>query len=413
MGKQQQAKPTLDRKAADQINLSVIQRLDSSVEQVIATAGHVALYDFDVETSTWSRKEVEGSLFLVKRKDVPRFKFVILNKKGADNFWEDVGAGFNCELQAPYVLYRNGKGEVIGIWFYEADEGKKFADIFQKITSTFSAPEEESIDMGGGGGAVENGKANELAGKKTKKTKQQQQKEIVSHPVVAERQMVAPGYKGNALDYSVAAAADVQKEEEDDAVFWDKKVKVPSEVHIPGITDQQQGRHNGAQEKKHPTPPPPPPALQERNMDASTNPLAQVFAGMKVATGSGQVLAGAQQHEKVGTPPSAASLPLLTPQQLVQQAASRDESRVQEKGSNQGAVLLQTLNKSMSHASVQEVVAPPVGGSSARQTGSGNSDASHAITVGKVQTLLRALSENRAFCTILAEEITRVGLTEM
>ena len=406
MGKQQQqAKPTLDRKAADQINLSVIQRLDSSVEQVIATAGHVALYDFDVGTSTWSRKEVEGSLFLVKRKESPRFKFVILNKKGADNFWEDVGAGFNCELQAPYVLYRNGKGEVIGIWFYEADEGKKFADIFQKITSTFSAPEEESIDMGDGA-ALEVGKVK--AGKKKKQ--QQQQGEIVSHPVVAERQMVAPSYKGNALDYSVGVAQ--EEEEEEDAVFWDKKVKVPSEVHIPGITDQQQGRLNGAQEKKNP-PPPPPPAPQERNVDASTNPLAQVFAGMKVAPGSGKALTAPQLQETVGTPPSAASLPLLTPQQLVQQATSRDESRAQEKGSNQGAVLLQTLNKSMSHASVQEAVAPPVGGSSARQTGSGNSDASHAITVGKVQNLLRALSENRAFCTILAEEITKVGLTEM
>ena len=149
-------------------------------------------------------------------------------------------------------------------------------------------------------------------------------------------------------------------------------------------------------------------------MDASTNPLAQVFAGMKVATGSGQALAGGQQHEKekVGTPPSAASLPLLTPQQLVQHVTSQD-SRVQEKETNQGAVLLQTLNKSISHASVQEAVPPLLGGSSARQTLSGGSDASHAITVGKVQTLLRALAENRAFCTILAEEITKVGLTEM
>jgi len=408
MGKQQQAKPTLDRKAADQINLSVIQRLDSSVEQVIATAGHVALYDFDVGTSAWSRKEVEGSLFLVKRKEAPRFKFVILNKKGADNFWEDVGSGFNCELQAPYVLYRNSKGEVIGIWFYEADEGKKFADIFQKITSTFSAPEEESIDMGGVGADVEG----KVAGKKKKK---QQQREIVSHPVVAERQMVQE-YKGQSLDYSAAGDRAVQEEEED-AVFWDKKVTVPSEVHIPGITDQQQQRLNGAQDKKHQGggPPPPPPAAQERNMDTSTNPLAQVFAGMKVATCSGaQPLVGVpQQQEKVGTPPSAASLPLLTPQQLGQQVASQD-SRVQERESNQGAALLQTLNKSISHASVQEAVAPLPGGSSARQQPvAGDSDASHAITVGKVQTLLRVLSENRVFCTILAEEITRVGLTEM
>ena len=138
-------KPKLDRKAAEQINLNVIQRLDAQVEQVIATAGHVALYDFDVGTSEWSRKDVEGTLFLVKRRGSPRFRFVILNKKGADNYWEEVGGGFTCEMQPPYVLYKNSNGEVVGIWFYEKEECEKFANLFQKIVSTFAAPEDASI----------------------------------------------------------------------------------------------------------------------------------------------------------------------------------------------------------------------------------------------------------------------------
>ena len=90
-----------------------------------------------------SRKDVEGSLFLVKRRAQPRFQFVILNKKSAgqcwwrtsagpsvsvsvlgsscspvlptvatDNFVEDVHGGFQCEVQKPYVLYRNRANEV-------------------------------------------------------------------------------------------------------------------------------------------------------------------------------------------------------------------------------------------------------------------------------------------------------------
>ena len=51
--------------------------------QLLATAGHVALYDFDIPTKRWARKDVEGSLFVVKRSSQPRFQMVILNKKSA------------------------------------------------------------------------------------------------------------------------------------------------------------------------------------------------------------------------------------------------------------------------------------------------------------------------------------------
>lgn len=146
---QQSSMIKLDKSKAEQINLSVIQRLDADVEQVIATAGHVALYDFNVASSQWSRKDVEGSLFLVKRRGAPRFRFVILNKKGDDNFWEDVGQNFSCEMQEPYVMYRNGPGGgVIGIWFYEQEDCQKFASLFDKITTTFAAPSDASIDVG-------------------------------------------------------------------------------------------------------------------------------------------------------------------------------------------------------------------------------------------------------------------------
>ena len=74
--------------------------------QLLATAGHVALYDFDVAAKKWARKDVEGSLFLVKRREPPRFQFVILNKKNDENFVEDVGGGFQCEVRRVGVELR-------------------------------------------------------------------------------------------------------------------------------------------------------------------------------------------------------------------------------------------------------------------------------------------------------------------
>lgn len=132
------SKPFLDKKATDQLNLSVLRRVDPDTEQVLATAGHVALYVFDTERKAWSRKDVEGSLFLLKRQTQPRFKIVILNKKSQDNFVEDVLGDFKFELAAPYVLYRSKLDEVIGIWFYDQNECATVAGLLQRITAAYA-----------------------------------------------------------------------------------------------------------------------------------------------------------------------------------------------------------------------------------------------------------------------------------
>ena len=119
------------------MNLSYLQRLDADVESIVATAGHVALYDFDPGTKAWSRKDVEGSLFLVRTRD-GRFRFVILNKKGdSGDYWEDFGEGFSCEKQEPYVMYKQERsgGQVVGIWFYEEQDCGRFASLFEEISS--------------------------------------------------------------------------------------------------------------------------------------------------------------------------------------------------------------------------------------------------------------------------------------
>jgi mRNA-decapping enzyme 1B len=82
----------MDAEGTRLLNLTVLQRLDPAVEDILITAGHVTLYDFNIDKNQWvstpmpsphsiedlirsdavsifaqSRKDVEGSLFVVKR----------------------------------------------------------------------------------------------------------------------------------------------------------------------------------------------------------------------------------------------------------------------------------------------------------------------------------------------------------
>ncbi|CAL5352569.1 unnamed protein product [Camellia sinensis] len=124
--------PNLDQQSTKVLNLTVLQRIDPFVEEILITAAHVTLYEFNIDRSQWSRKDVEGSLFVVKRNTQPRFQFIVMNRRNTDNLVENLLGDFEYEVQVPYLLYRNAAQEVNGIWFYNKQECEEVANIFSR-----------------------------------------------------------------------------------------------------------------------------------------------------------------------------------------------------------------------------------------------------------------------------------------
>ncbi|KAF9664918.1 hypothetical protein SADUNF_Sadunf16G0067800 [Salix dunnii] len=115
--------PNLDQQSTKMLNLTVLQRMDPFIEEILITAAHVTFYAFNIETNQWSRKDVEGSLFVVKR---------------CENLVENLLGDFEYEVQAPYLLYRNASQEVNGIWFYNPRECEDVANLFSRILNAYS-----------------------------------------------------------------------------------------------------------------------------------------------------------------------------------------------------------------------------------------------------------------------------------
>ncbi|GAB4824655.1 hypothetical protein Ancab_007527 [Ancistrocladus abbreviatus] len=130
--------PNLDQNSTKLLNLTVLQRIDPYVEEILITAAHVTFYEFNIELSQWSRKDVEGSLFVVKRNTQPRFQFIVMNRRNTENLVENLLGDFEFELQVPYLLYRNAAQEVNGIWFYNARECEEVANLFIRILNAYS-----------------------------------------------------------------------------------------------------------------------------------------------------------------------------------------------------------------------------------------------------------------------------------
>ena len=90
----------------------------------------------NTHTHTQDKLDVEGSLFVVKRASAPLHQFVVMNRRNADNFVEDIStASFQIQDSDPYLMYRNQSNEIIGIWFYNSAEREQVAKMIRRFWS--------------------------------------------------------------------------------------------------------------------------------------------------------------------------------------------------------------------------------------------------------------------------------------
>ncbi|XP_039036367.1 mRNA-decapping enzyme-like protein [Hibiscus syriacus] len=129
--------PNLDQQSTKMLNLTVLQRIDAFIEEILITAAHVTFYEFEIDSSQWP-KRCEGSLFVVKRSTQPRFQFIVMNRRNTDNLVENLLGDFEYEVQGPYLLYRNAAHEVNGIWFYNPRDCEEVANLFSRILNAYS-----------------------------------------------------------------------------------------------------------------------------------------------------------------------------------------------------------------------------------------------------------------------------------
>ncbi|KAK9786078.1 hypothetical protein WJX73_004637 [Symbiochloris irregularis] len=136
-----------DKIAAQQFNMTVLQRIDPMIEQILASPGHVALYTMDNGTKAWNRTDVEGSFFLLKRRVEPYFQIFVLNKKSQTNFTEGLFDGIRTELTPPYLYYTNKEDKVVGIWFYEGEKATEMDHLISQLRSPTKLPQPQQAGV--------------------------------------------------------------------------------------------------------------------------------------------------------------------------------------------------------------------------------------------------------------------------
>lgn len=121
-------------------SVNSIKRVDPYVKDILLTATQVALYQFNISKRQWVKSDKEGALFLYSRNGEPYHSIMILNRLNKENFIEPIIREFDYQMQLPFLLYRNYKSKIYGIWFFNRDECIQAGELIKSLM------EKDSLD---------------------------------------------------------------------------------------------------------------------------------------------------------------------------------------------------------------------------------------------------------------------------
>ncbi|KAM4748722.1 mRNA-decapping enzyme 1B [Rhinophrynus dorsalis] len=116
------------------ISLAALKQHDPYIQGIVDVASQVALYTFSHRVNEWEKTDVEGTLFVYTRSASPKHGFTIMNRLSMENWTEPITKDLDFQLQDPFLLYRNARFLIYGIWFYDKEECQRIAEIMKNLT---------------------------------------------------------------------------------------------------------------------------------------------------------------------------------------------------------------------------------------------------------------------------------------
>lgn len=126
------------------MNVAALKRVDPYIKDILGSATQVALYTFSAVKNEWEKTDIEGALFVYSRNGEPYNSILIMNRLNTNNLVEPVVKDLDWQMQAPFLLYRNGRNSIFGIWFYNRDECVKITYLLETIMESLNNKQEKS-----------------------------------------------------------------------------------------------------------------------------------------------------------------------------------------------------------------------------------------------------------------------------
>jgi hypothetical protein len=104
----------------EELNFKVLSRIYPDLVTIEHVTPYAVLYSYKLETQQWEKLGIEGTLFICRLTPSPigaeRFCAIIHNRRGLDNFYQELTNSEEMEVSDPYVIMHGE--DVFGIWIF-------------------------------------------------------------------------------------------------------------------------------------------------------------------------------------------------------------------------------------------------------------------------------------------------------
>ncbi|TPX61340.1 hypothetical protein PhCBS80983_g01230 [Powellomyces hirtus] len=129
----------MDPAARLAVNLNVLRRHDPTIVSILDSSSHVVVYDFAPETKSWTKKGIEGTMFIFQRSAAPFYGLFVMNRLALENLMVLLNADMEVQLLQEFVIYRQPDDSVQGLWMYETADRTRIVKTLTTYTELCAA----------------------------------------------------------------------------------------------------------------------------------------------------------------------------------------------------------------------------------------------------------------------------------
>lgn len=116
--------------------LENLQQKDRDIESLVAYSKFVVAYllQQDGANPGWRKADIEGPVYLVKRRTLPRFQLMVKNQYTVEDLVDSLHKDWELDCQKNYVFYKveDVSKKIRGLWFHDDTERQKLEGSLEK-----------------------------------------------------------------------------------------------------------------------------------------------------------------------------------------------------------------------------------------------------------------------------------------
>mmetsp|Transcript_75917 Transcript_75917/g.138880 ORF Transcript_75917/g.138880 Transcript_75917/m.138880 type:complete len:197 (+) Transcript_75917:78-668(+) len=116
--------------------LDSLKQKDAQIDHIVVFSKFVVAYVLqqDGPKPGWQKANIEGSVYLVRRKSGPRYQLLVKNQASNNDLIDNLHADWELDCQKNYVFYKveDPTKRIRGLWFHDDAERQKLEAALEK-----------------------------------------------------------------------------------------------------------------------------------------------------------------------------------------------------------------------------------------------------------------------------------------